>query len=106
LLTGESRPYNASSGKFGRIKPNNPFSLKNGGTGAVELVGGFSNADLNDTSAGITGGEADVTTFGVNWHLTDRVRLMANVVDIDTDENASVANDDPTLYNFRAQWDF
>ena len=106
LLTGESRPYNASSGKFGRIKPNNPFSLKNGGTGAVELVGGFSNADLNDTSAGIMGGEADVTTFGVNWHLTDRVRLMANVVDIDTDENASVANDDPTLYNFRAQWDF
>lgn len=106
LLTGESRPYNASTGKFGRIKPNNPFSLKNGGAGAWEVVGAFSNTDLNDASAGITGGEADVTTLGVNWHLTDHVRLMANVVDIDTDANASVANDDPTLYNFRAQWDF
>ena len=31
---------------------------------------------------------------------------MGNVVSIDTDANASVANDDPTLYNFRAQWDF
>lgn len=106
FLTGETRPYKASTGKFGRIKPHNPFSLSNGGVGAWEVVGAFSNTDLNDSGAGITGGEADTATLGVNWHLTDRVRLMANVVDVDTDQNASVADDDPTLYNFRAQWDF
>lgn len=106
FITGEQRPYKASSGKFGRVKPNSPFDLKNGGTGAVELVAAYSNTDLNDAGAGILGGEADTTTFGVNWHLTDRIRLMGNVVAIDTDENASVANDDPILYNFRAQWDF
>lgn len=106
FLTGESRPYKAGKGKFGRVKPNNPFDIRNGGTGAWELVGAFSNTDLNDVGAGITGGEADTTTLGINWHLTDRVRLMANMVNIDTDENAPVANDDPTLYNFRAQWDF
>lgn len=106
FVTGESRPYSADSGKFGRVKPTTPFSLKDGGAGAVELVAAFANTDLNDESAGITGGEADTTTLGVNWHLTDYVRLMGNVVSVDTDENASVANDDPTLYNFRAQWDF
>ena len=106
FITGETRPYKASTGKFGRVKPNNPFDLKAGGTGAVELVAAYSNTDLNDQGAGILGGEADTATFGVNWHLTDRIRLMGNVVAIDTDDNASVANDDPTLYNFRAQWDF
>ena len=106
FLTGESRPYKASTGKFGRVKPNSPFSLTGGGTGAWEIVGAYGNTDLNDAGAGITGGEADTATLGVNWHLSDRVRLMANVVDIDTDSNASVTNDDPTLYNFRAQWDF
>jgi phosphate-selective porin OprO/OprP len=80
--------------------------LKNGGLGAWEVVGAYANTDLNDTGAGITGGEAETATIGVNWHLTDRVRLMGNVVAVDTDDNASVANDDPTLYNLRAQWDF
>lgn len=106
FLTGESRPYNASTGKYGRVKPNTPFSIKNGGSGAWEVVGAFSNTNLNDAGAGINGGEADTVTLGVNWHLTDRVRLMGNLVSVDTDENATVANDDPTLYNFRAQWDF
>lgn len=106
FITGETRPYKASTGKFSRVKPKNPFDLHNGGTGAVELVASYANTDLNDQGAGILGGEADTTTVGVNWHLTNNIRLMGNVVSIDTDENASVANDDPTLYNFRSQWDF
>lgn len=106
FITGETRPYKSSTGKFGRVKPNNPFDIRNGGTGAVELVAAYAKTDLNDRGAGILGGESDTATLGVNWHLTDNIRLMGNIVAIDTDENASVANDDPTLYNFRAQWDF
>lgn len=107
ILTGESRPYKAGQGKFKRVKPNSPFSLKNGGLGAWEVVARYDNLDLNDASAGITGGEMDTITAGVNWHLTDHVRLMANVIDVDSDDNAATAaNDDPTVYNFRAQWDF
>lgn len=106
FITGETRPYDAGTGKYGRVKPNNPFSLKSGGAGAWEVVGAYANTDLNDLGAGIAGGEAETITLGVNWHLTDHVRLMGNVVAIDTDNNASVANDDPTLYNMRAQWDF
>ncbi|MEZ5814448.1 MAG: porin [Alphaproteobacteria bacterium] len=107
LITGESRPYKGKTGNFSRVKPKNPFSLKEGGWGAWELLARYDNTDLNDTSAGITGGEMDTTSVGVNWHLTDHVRLMANVIDVDTDNNAATAaNDDPTIYNVRAQWDF
>ncbi|HOO81733.1 MAG TPA: porin [Alphaproteobacteria bacterium] len=107
FLTGESRPYNGKIGNFKRVKPKNPFSLKNGGWGAWEVLARYDNTDLNDASAGITGGEMDTVSVGVNWHLTDHIRLMANVIDVDSDANAATAaNDDPTVYNFRAQWDF
>jgi len=106
FITGETRPYKGKSGNFGRVKPNSPFSLKNGGTGAVELVARYESLDLNDAGAGVLGGEVESITAGVNWHLNNNVRLMANVVEVDTDSNAEVADDDPTVFNLRAQWDF
>lgn len=106
FITGESRPYKGKIGNFGRIKPNNPFSLKNGGLGAWEVLARYEKVDLNDVNAGITGGELDSITAGINWNLNSHVRLMANVVSVDTDSNAVVADDDPTIYNFRAAWDF
>ena len=107
FFTGESRPYKGSSGNFKRVKPKNPFSLKNGGWGAWEILARHESTDLNDRSAGIMGGELDNNSLGLNWYLTDRIRLMANVTDVDTDMNANTAaNDDPTVYNLRAQWDF
>ena len=105
FLTGEQRPY--KKGNFSRVRPHNPFSLKDDGWGALEASARYEHVDLNDASAGITGGELDNITVGLNWHLTDYIRLMANVTDVDTDDNATTAaNDDPTVYNFRAQWDF
>ncbi len=106
FLTGETRPYKGKSGKFSRVKPKSPFDLKNGGTGAWEILARYESADLNDASAGILGGSLDNYAIGVNWHLNDRMRLMANVIDVDTDNNAVVADDDPTIFNLRAQWDF
>lgn len=106
FLTGESRPYKGKTGNFGRVKPNSPFSLKDGGSGAWEVVARYEHVDLNDNGAGITGGALDNTSIGVNWHLSDHARLMGNIISVDTDDNAVVADDDPTLYNLRAQWDF
>ena len=106
LLTGEQRPYSGKKGNFGRIKPQNPFSLKEGGWGAWEILARHENVDLNDASAGIMGGELDSVTAGVNWYLNNHMRIMSNVVVIDTDSNAVVADDDPTVYNTRLQWDF
>jgi phosphate-selective porin len=45
-------------------------------------------------------------TLGLNWYLRDNARLMFNYVDVDTDDKAVVANDDPKVMTVRAQWDF
>lgn len=105
IITGEDRPY--KKGNFGRIKPNNPFSLKKGTWGALEVLARYESVDLNDSDAGITGGQLDNVTGGLNWYLTNHIRLMANVTSVDTDANAATApDDDPTIYNTRVQWDF
>jgi phosphate-selective porin OprO/OprP len=109
FLTGESRPYKAKSGTFGRIKPNNPFSLKDGGIGAWELVARYSNIDLNDGT--VQGGEVDNITLGANWYLTPNTRIMANYIMSDTDSVAPSgtnvsANDDPNVFLVRAAIDF
>lgn len=106
ILTGESRPYKGKSGKFGRIKPSSPFDIDGGGWGAWEVLARFENLDLNDAGAGIMGGELDNTSFGVNWHPSAHTRVMANYIIVDTDENAVVANDNPSILNLRFQWDF
>jgi phosphate-selective porin OprO/OprP len=109
FITGESRPYKAKSGTFGRVKPKNNFSLKDGGTGAVELTARYSNIDLNDGA--VQGGEVDNITLGANWYLTPNARLMANYIMVDTDgvtpsgTNVS-AGDDPNVFLVRAAIDF
>lgn len=106
FLTGESRPYKGDTGNFNRVKPQSPFSLKDGTWGAFELVARYDELDLNDGGAGVAGGAMETWTGGVNWYLTNHIRLMADVVAVDTDNNAVVANDDPEILNLRAQWDF
>ncbi len=106
FLTGESRPYKGSTGNFERVKPSRPFSLKDGGPGAWEVVGRVDQLDLNDEGAGVTGGKMTDWTLGVNWYMTDNVRMMLNYVDVNTDDNAVVANDDPSVVTLRTQWDF
>ncbi len=106
FLTGESRPYKGNIGNFDRVKPKSPFSLKNGGWGAWEVLARIDNLDLNDASSGVEGGEMTDITLGLNWYLRDNARLMFNYVDVDTDENAVEADDDPKVMTVRAQWDF
>jgi len=106
ILTGESRPYKVSSGTFGRIKPKSPFDIENGGWGAFEVVGRYSNTDLNDTGAGILGGELDVITGGINWYVNNNIRVMANYRLAETDQNGVVPNDEPKSFTLRTQFDF
>ncbi|MCC6598753.1 MAG: TMF family protein [Alphaproteobacteria bacterium] len=106
LLTGESRPYKGSTGTFGRVKPARPFSLKNGTPGAWEVAARVDQLDLNDAGAGVAGGKMTDWTLGVNWYMTDNVRMMLDYVSVDTDDNAVIANDDPAVVTLRTQWDF
>lgn len=82
FLTGEHRAYKTSSGGFNRIKPKQKF-LKDGGKGAWELAFRYSTLDLNDT--GISGGEQDDWSIGVNWYPNPATRMMINWVHADVD---------------------
>lgn len=106
FLTGESRPYKKSSGYFNRVKPLRPFRPAAGDWGAFELTGRYDTLDLNDAGAGITGGTMKNYTIGMNWHLTDHIRFMGNIIAVNTDNNAVTPDDDPTIFNIRTQWDF
>ena len=99
FLTGESRDYKISKGTFGQVDPN-------GDLGAVELVARYSTLDLN--ASGITGGEQNTVTLGVNWYINDKVRLSANYNMIDGDNDANddgdvTGNDDPEILQLRLQ---
>ncbi len=106
FLTGETRPYKGKTGNFDRVKPKTPLSLSEGGWGAWEVLARYDNLDLTDNGAGIAGGEMRNTTLGVNWYMTDYIRTMLDYVDVNTDENAAVPNDDPKVVTLRLQWDF
>ncbi len=76
LLTGETRS------SVGIVKPNNPFSLKDGGLGAWELTARYQYMDIG--SQVFTSGLADsntsanrmyITDLGFNWHLTQYVKF-------------------------------
>ncbi len=82
-VTGESRAY--KNGCFGRVKPKNDFTSK-GGTGAVELAVRLDSLDLEDD--GVTGGEGDAITVGINWHLNANARIMLNYVMYDVENGA------------------
>jgi phosphate-selective porin OprO/OprP len=73
-ITGESRKY--KNGKFARLEPAKPFSLKSGGLGAWELATRYSFVDLN--SGTHKGGQASNMTVGLNWHINTNLRIMAD----------------------------
>jgi phosphate-selective porin OprO/OprP len=85
VITGEPRRYASSSAAFGNPRPAHPFSLKEGGAGAFELVGRFSHIDLNDrvtrgqsaaSTGGVFGGRQDVYAVGLNWYPNEQLRFM------------------------------
>ncbi len=103
FLTGEHRPYDG--GEFDRVKPKSNFTT-DGGSGAWEVAARYSTMDLNDS--GITGGETDIITAGVNWYLNPSVRIMLNYTHADVDDAAGSpgVNGDGDFISTRFQIDF
>ncbi len=85
-LTGEAHRYNPQAGAYYRLYPAHPFSLKDGGLGAIELAGRISYIDLNSEynpaialskePAAIDGGRQTGYTLGLNWYPNDLLRFM------------------------------
>jgi phosphate-selective porin OprO and OprP len=83
FLTGESRKYSKSNGKFKGVKPKNNFSLKDRTWGAWEIAARYSHLDLNENAirtADWRGGILNDITIGVNWYLNPNMRVMLNYV--------------------------
>lgn len=107
FLTGEHRPYKASSGTFERVKPKS--IVGKGGHGAWELAARYSSIDLQDS--GIDGGEEDDITVGLNWYATPNIRFMVNYIRASTDPTSVVkystaGDEDANIFQLRGQVDF
>jgi len=104
IFTGETKSYKSSKGTFTKVKPESEFS-RNGGTGAWEAALRYSGLDLNDNS--ISGGELQNYTLGLNWYPNEKVRLMANYIITDTDDdNPTTSDESPQIFSLRAAMDF
>jgi phosphate-selective porin OprO/OprP len=111
-LTGEKHNDSNSSGTFGWIKPNKPFSLAKGGLGAWQVGIRYSSLDAPDVAvaAGKTN-KLSGLTYGLTWFVNDNARVMLNYTTTDfngvavgTTANQRVTKDSAVM--LRAQLSF
>ncbi len=95
FLTNDSRPYNTSDAAFGTVSPSSP-------NGAWEFAARISNLDLSEKN--ITGGEADIITFGMNYYMNRNLRFTVNYMLADSDDIAG--DDDPNAIQLRIRYTF
>jgi phosphate-selective porin OprO/OprP len=108
LLTGEAKPLE------NRVVPKKNFSIKEGTWGAWELAIRYASLDMSDgedATVVAAGANQEVTeiTLGVNWWMTQNVRLMLNYEMFSFDEdvpNAGDPIDDQSIFYTRLQIDF
>lgn len=103
FITGESRPYHASDGSFGRVKPKKNYGQE--GSGAWELALRYSSLDIDAPAAANAGDLSDITV-GANWYLNPNARVMFNYVMGDLDSNTDAYDGDITAFMIRFQVDF
>ncbi|HTL53738.1 MAG TPA: porin, partial [Planctomycetota bacterium] len=82
FFTGESRGYKTATGAWDRIKPlHNAFTTDaagNVGAGAWEFAVRYDVLDLEDTPAGVFGGQLTAVTGALNWYPNPNTRVMFN----------------------------
>jgi phosphate-selective porin OprO/OprP len=76
MLSGESRPYDRTSGTFGRVIPRRAFNPGQGSWGAWEIAARYSHLDLN--SEEVSGGRINMLMLGLNWYLHSHVKCRFN----------------------------
>lgn len=102
FLTNDSRKYDQGSGTFVNVIPNSPIGKD--GWGAFELAFRASYIDLTDKD--IVGGSESNLSLGLNWHLNEKFRVMANVVKVLNVDRPGSEYDglNPLIFALRTQW--
>jgi len=93
FLTGESMVFKTSKAQYDKVKPKG--IVGKGGIGAWQVAARYDAIDLNDADAGLTGGEMRGVAFGLNWYVTENMRMMASFYRIlETDRFGNRFDDD------------
>ncbi|MCF8473734.1 MAG: hypothetical protein K9G26_03475 [Emcibacter sp.] len=101
FITGESRGY--KNGAMDRVKVKNP--VFEGGMGAWEVAVRYDTLELNDAAADILGGKQNTMLLGVNWHLNNYVRMMADYSHSNvTKDPVGVTDVDTFGLRFQVDW--
>ena len=74
FITGESRGYSTSSGRFSLPEVASVFHPTKGGHGAWEVAARYSKLDLN--SGAVFGGEIRNASLGLNWYLNPDLKAQ------------------------------
>jgi phosphate-selective porin OprO/OprP len=98
LMTGESFPYNPSTGTIGSMKPNQNFETEDG-WGAFGLSLRYDHLDLDDGA--IEGGKETDLSVGLLWWPNPNIKFVAQYTKAQTEKSG--VSDDPSLVQLRAQ---
>ncbi|MFC1778556.1 porin, partial [Pseudomonadota bacterium] len=102
FLSGESRNYDAGTGRFLTVVPKK--NLGRNGKGAFEIAARASYVDLTDED--IIGGQQSNVSVGLNWYLNPSFRVMTNLIKV-LDVNRPGSEFDgknPLIFSLRVQW--
>ncbi len=97
-LTGEQHAYDPATATFRNLRPASPLGTQ-GGFGAWEIAVRYSDIDLNflpfNTTAtgGISGGQQDVWTVGLNWYPNNAIKFQLDYSNIQANHPNAPAND-------------
>lgn len=92
LINGR-RPYSKKTGTFREVKRTSSI--------AWELAFRYSHLNLNSSTGTVTGGAQTNLSVALNTYLSERVRIMLNYVNVNTDSEAG--DDDPGIFQMRIQ---
>lgn len=100
-VTGESRSYSGKKGGIGRTKVKNP--VNEGGMGAWQIAARY---DVIDLVHEAFGEKQDTYILGVNWHLNNYARIMANYSHSKVKDASGVQNNkiDAIGARFQVDW--
>ena len=95
VLTGEAHPYDIDRHAWSRPKPDHPFSLAEGGIGALEIAARYSTVDLNSNvtpgvsqsvTGGIYGGRQQIGAVALDWYPNDWIRFILQFQYVDVNK--------------------